>query len=164
SSASSRLSAIRFPSLSGYHIVMTNSATDSAKCWGLEFRHLSEIEIRDLHRRNHHVERLFSARSYRRSHRFHMRKHMQQTFVEPKIADAVLDLAVLYIKRSVSSHARKNFLVRIDFADIPQPSNQHPTFRRSNHLIHRFRIGGRAENDIHRRLSHLVWEGKTVSS
>src|SRR5215470_13170921 len=56
----------------------------------LELGHVGEVKIAHLHRRYHHIERLFTAGAHRGAHLLHVRKQMQEALVEAKIADTVL--------------------------------------------------------------------------
>src|ERR1700676_5213719 len=52
----------------------------SRLCWNprsLELSGFREVEIADLHRRYHHLERLFPGGPHRRSHHLHLPQHLQ---------------------------------------------------------------------------------------
>src|SRR5439155_19786802 len=95
----------------------------------LELRHLCKVEVAHLHGWNHHIERLFAAGADRCSHFFDVREHMNQAFVEAKIAHAVAQLSVFHIKRSIAGHAGEDLFIGINLADVPETRDQEAAFR-----------------------------------
>ncbi len=61
----------------------------------LELGCFREIEVADLHRRNHHVHRLFAAGALRFAHGLNILQHANQALVEAKVANTVADLPAL---------------------------------------------------------------------
>ena len=55
--------------------------------------------------------------------------------IEPHIADAVLDLAVLHQKRSVTSHAREQVGVGVDVANVPDARHENAAVCGSHHVV-----------------------------
>src|SRR5713226_5716528 len=129
----------------------------------LELRYFGEVELSHLHGWDYHIKRFLAARAHWSSHLLHVRKHVNQALVEAKIAHAVANLAVFYVKGTVASHSREDFFVGINFTDVPQPCDQHTAFGRGNHLVHRLGFPGRAKHNVHRRFAHFVGNGKTMA-
>src|ERR1700722_2118682 len=144
-------------------IVEKMSSKGKGKCYGLEFGYFSEIEITNLHGGHHHVKRLFSAGTPRNAHGFDIRKHLDETLVETKIADSLLNFSILHQEGSVASHAGDNLLVGIDFADVPQSCNQHAAFGGSDHLFQSLRIFRSCKNNVDRHLAHFVRQRESVA-
>ena len=65
---------------------------------------------------------------------------MDQTLVEAEIAQAVLNFPVFHQEGAVAGHAGDDLLVGINFADVPQPRDQHAALGRGDHLIESLRI------------------------
>src|ERR1700733_8573312 len=122
----------------------------------LKLGDFGEIELADLHGGGDHVKRLFPAKTERHTHGFNVRKQMNQAFVEPEVADTLANSPIFDQERAVASHAGYDLLVRIDFADVPQPRDQHAAFGRGDHLSYGLRIFLRGENDVHGHLAYFV--------
>src|SRR2546428_10346266 len=83
-----------------------------------------QVELADLHARHDHLEALLAGGALGRGHHLDLAEHLDDALVEAEIPDAVAYLAVLDPERAVARHPGKNFLVGIDFADVPQARDQ----------------------------------------
>ena len=83
--------------------------------------------------------------------------------IEAKIADTTNYFAVFDQERSIAGHAGKDFLVRINFADVPEPRDQNSALGGSDHLLDRLWISWSFKDDVHRRFAHFVGNGEAVS-
>src|SRR6266581_5027232 len=122
----------------------------------LKLRHFREVELAYFHCWSHHVERFLPARSDRSAHGFDVREHVDEAFVEAKITYPTFDASILNEESTVAGHACENFLVGLNFADVPKSRDQHATLGGSNHLLHRLRILRRCKHDVKGHLSHFV--------
>src|ERR1700730_2580514 len=90
----------------------------------LELRYFAEVEVAHFHGRNNHLERFFPGSAHRRTKHLNVRKHFDNTLIEPEISDSAGDASILDEERAVARHACKDFFVRIHFAYIPGPRHQ----------------------------------------
>src|ERR1700674_5554752 len=88
---------------------------------------------------------------------------MNEALVEAEISHAVSHFSIFHVKRAVASHPRKDFLVGIDFADVPQPRHQYSALRGSDHSIQSLWRRRAAEYDIHRGFPHFVGDGESMT-
>src|ERR1700693_3447164 len=109
----------------------------SAEGWLLilELCHFGEVKVPHLHCWYYHVERFLAAGAHESPHGFYVRQHLNQALIETEIADSVANLAVLDIEGAVAGHAGENFLVRIDFADVPEARHEDAALGRSDHPV-----------------------------
>ena len=81
---------------------------------------------------------------------------MDEAFVEAKITYPTFDASMLNQESTVARHSCENFLVWLNFADLPKSRDQHATLSGGNHLLHRLRILWRRKHDVKGHLSHFV--------
>src|ERR1700689_4800674 len=111
-----------------------------------ELRDFGEVEIANLHRRNHHVKRFLAGGANRFAHGFYIREHVYQTFVETKVTNSLLLFAVFHEERSVAGHAGYHLFERLDFADVPESRDQYAALGGSDHVREALRILWCGEN------------------
>src|ERR1035438_1658750 len=85
---------------------------------------LSEVELAHFHGGHHHVKRLFPTGAGWDPHYLYVLQHVQEALIEAKVTDPAHYLAILDQECAVACHASQDFLVGINFADVPQPGHQ----------------------------------------
>ena len=88
-------------------------------------------------------------------------EHLDHALVEAKIADSPRHAAIFDQESAVARHSRESFIVRINFADIPEAGNQYTALGRGHHFFDR-RISP-TPYQIHGRLAVVVRERKSMA-
>ena len=115
----------------------------------------------DLHRRHNHLERFFPGCAHSGTEHLDVRKHFENILVEAEISNAARNATIFDEERSIARHAGENFLIRIDFADVPEARYQDSALRRANHFVEGLVTAGK--NQIHGRFAIFIGQGKTVT-
>src|SRR5215470_18589465 len=92
--------------------------------FALELRHFREVEVSHLHRWDDHVERFFSAGADRFAHLLDIREHVNQALIKAKVSHSANHFAVFNKEGAVAGHAGEDLFVRVNFADVPEASDQ----------------------------------------
>src|ERR1022692_851539 len=129
----------------------------------LELGYFREVKITDLHGWHDHVKRLLAAGTKRYAHGLDAREHVDEALAETEVAHTLPHAAVFHQESAVTGHAREHFFVGIDFADVPQPRDQHAAFGGGDHLRQSLRILRGRKNDVERHLAHFVGEKESVA-
>src|ERR1019366_1211764 len=131
----------------------------------LKLCRLGEIELAHFHGRHHHVERLFPTGAGWDPHCLNVLQHVQETLVETKVSDTADHLAILDQECAVAGHASEDFLVGINFADVPQPGYPYAALGGGDHLLRgaQFALRGTSKHDIERSFTDLAGQRKAMA-
>src|SRR5690242_3512900 len=96
-----------------------------------------EVEIADFHRGHHHFKRFFAGGAHDRAHHFDVAQHFENGLIEAEIAHGGGNAAIFDEKEPIAGHAGHDFFVGINFADIPEPSDEEAAIGGRDHFFER---------------------------
>ena len=95
----------------GVHLLIVYSSS--------ELGDFGEVELVDLHSRDHHIESLLTGGANRRRERLHVREQFDYTLVEAEVPHSSHDVSAIDEEGSIASHPSHDLLIGVDFADVP---------------------------------------------
>ena len=131
--------------------------------FGSKLGRFREVKIANFHSWDDHIEGLFARGTDGDAHGFHVRKHVEQAFVEAEVADTALNLSVFDQERAVASHARHHFVVGLDFANVPEAGDEDAALGAGNHLIDSLGTCWSGENNVAGHFSHFIGESEAMT-
>src|SRR6266704_3509863 len=119
------------------------------------------MEPANFHGGHDHLEGFFAGGPDSGTEQFDVFEHFDERLVETKVPHGASNPPIFNKKQAIAGHTGHYLFVGVDFADVPEASDEQAAFGGGDHFFYG-RISA-AENKIHGRFAVLIRKRKSVA-